>query len=340
MKHVAQNLKSAAFLLPLFVFYVLSLPNIGVAELLDRVVAIVNDDVITLSDLENQGSELFRSISAKTPAASLAEALQGAREEVLDALIENRLIAQKAKKTNVSVSPQELENAFQYMIEKSGLSRDAFIAKMKESGLPEPIYKEQLKSQVLQNKLVSADIRTKVVITDEEILDYYDTHYTSQVSKGGYYLLQMGFTWRDPQTPQAPPEVLRVNKLEAEKKAQKAYDLAKDGEDFKELAKKYSELPSAADGGDIGVFQLDEMAAYMQDAVRDLKPGELSEILETPEGYQFFELLNNDDGTIVIKTPLEQVKEDIRNKLYEERTKKAYAEWVTNLKDQAYIQKL
>ncbi len=340
MKHVAHSSRAAALLLPLLFFIFLLLPAIGSAELFDRVVAVVNNEVITLSDLENEGRELFRGISAKTPAASLAEELKGAREDVLNALIENRLISQKAKENHISVSPEELENAFQHMVSKSGLSTEDFLAKMKDSGMPEPIYKEQLKSQVLQNKLVSADIRSKVVITDDEILDYYDTHYTSQASKGGYYLLQMGFSWSDPHPPQAPPEVLRVNKLEAGKKAEKVHGLAKDGEDFKELAKKYSELPSASDGGDIGVFQLDEMAAYMQDAVKNLKPGEISEVIETPEGYQFFKLLNNQDGTIVVKTPLEQVKEEIRIKLYEQRMKKAYGEWVTALKNQAYIQKL
>lgn len=340
MKHVAHNLGLTAFLLPFLLLALLTFPAIGSTELLDRVVAVVNDEVVTLSEVEIEGQELFRGLSAKTPATSLPEALKNAREDVLDSLIERRLITQKAKEKNISVSADEVENAFQHMAGKSGLSAEGFLAKIKESGMTEPLYREQLKTQVLQNKLASADIRAKVVITDDDILDYYDTHYTSQSSKGGYYLLQMGFLWRDPQNPEAPPEVLRVNKLEAQKKAEEMHGLAKDGGDFKELAKKHSELPSASDGGDIGVFQLDEMATYMQDAVRDLKPGEISEVIETPEGYQFFKLLNSEDGTIVVKTPLEQVKGEIRGKLSEERMRKAYTEWITELKDQAYIQKL
>jgi len=340
MEPVAHNSSLKALLLRLFVLTLLILPTVSSAELLDRVVAVVNDEVITLSDLETEGQELFRNISAKTPAASLSETLKAAREDVLEALIEKHLISQKAQQNNISVSPDEVENAFQIMVGKSGLSADDFLAKMKNSGMTEPIYRGQLKSQVLQGKLVSADVRSKTVITDDEILDYYDTHYTSQTSKGGLYLLQIGFSWRDPKNPQAPLEVLRVNKLEAEKKAQKIHGLAKNGDDFKELAKKYSELPSAADGGDIGVFQIDEMAEYMRDGVKGLKSGEISEIIDTPDGYQFFKLLNNQDGAIVIKTPLEQVKEEIRSTLYEQRMKKAYDDWMTSLKDKAYIQKL
>ena len=82
------------------------------------------------------------------------------------------------------------------------------------------------------------------------------------------------------------------------------------------------------------------MAPYMQEAVKELQPGGISEIIETPEGYQFFKLLNSQDGTIVVKTPFEQAKEEIRKNLLEQRLQKAYGEWMNGLKDQAYIQKL
>lgn len=340
MKSVAYILGPTATLLLFFLFAIVLSPVICTAELLDRVVAVVNDDVITLSDLEKEGEKFYREISAKAPAESLAETLQKAREDVLNRLIEKHLIAQKAKANNISVSDDEAENTFQQMQKQSGLSATDFIAKLQAEGMTETSYKEQLKQQILQSKLVNTDVRSKIAITDDEILDYYDTHYTSQVSKGGLYLLQIGFSWRDTNNPDASDEVLRVNKLEAQKKAEEIHELAKNGEDFKELAKKYSNLPSATDGGDIGVFQLDEMAPYMQGAVKELKPGEISEIIDTPEGYQFFKLLNSQDGTIVIKTPLEQVKEEIRNILYDERLKKTYDEWLSNLKNQAYIQKL
>ncbi len=340
MKQTTYLQKLADHSLLVLLFILLFLPAKGSAELLDRVVAVVNDEVITLSDLENEGRALFQNISAKTPPESLQETLNAAREDVLDALIENRIVSQKAKEYNISVSPEEVQNAFERMVSKSGLSKEEFMAKMKESGMTEPAYREQLKYQVLQGKLVSADVRSRTVITDEEILDYYDTHYTSQVSKGGLYLLQIGFLWRDKANPDASPEVLRVNKLEAMKKAEEVLAMARDGKDFKELAKQYSELPSAVDGGDLGVFQIDEMAEYMRNGVQGLKPGEISEIIETPDGYQIFKLINNEDGTIVVKTPLEQVKEEIRNMLYEQRMKKSYDEWITGLKDKAYIQKL
>ena len=171
----------------LFLFFAtVPFPVLCSAELLDRVVAVVNEEVITLSDLEKEGERFYREIAAKTPAGSLPETLKKAREDVLDSLIEKRLIAQQAKAKNISVSKDEVEAAFQQMREQSGLSAADFLAKLQSEGMTEPAYREQLKNQVLQGKLVNADVRSKVVITDDDILDYYDTHYTSQVGGDGY----------------------------------------------------------------------------------------------------------------------------------------------------------
>ncbi|MBB5349168.1 SurA N-terminal domain-containing protein [Desulfoprunum benzoelyticum] len=338
MKQVAHaSIPARFFLLILFIFIV-STPHNGAAELVDRVVAVVNDDVITLSELEKEGERFYRDISAKTPATSLAETLQQAREHVLDRIIERRLIAQKAKAGNISVADAEVDAAFEQMLDQSRLSKPEFLARLKAEGLTETAYRENLRDQVLQSKVVNADVRSKVVITDEEILDYYDSRYTTQVSGGGFYLLQIGISW--PKGQDAPSEIGEADRNKARKEAEKVLEMARDGEDFKALARKYSSLPSAADGGDIGLFQLEEMAPSMQQAVKDLKPDEISDIIETPEGYQFFKLLNNEDGTIVVKTPLEQVKEEIRSSLYEQRLKKAYDEWLDNLQNEAYIQKL
>ena len=340
MKPVAHSSMPAAIAFLVLLCAVAFAPLNGTAELVDRVVAVVNDDVITLSELEKEGEPLYRNISAKTPSASLADTLQDAREHVLDQLIEKRLVAQKAKAANLSVSDAEVDAAFEQMLAQNKVSKDGFLARLKSEGVTETAYKEDLRGQILQGKLVNTDVRSKVVVTEEEILDYYDTHYTSQVSGEGYYLLQIGISWTDPQNSDAPAEVLRVNKLEAKQQAEKVLAMARDGEDFKDLARKYSTMPSAGDGGDIGIFQLDEMAPYMREAVQSLKPGEVSDIIDTPEGYQFFKLINSEDGTIVIKTPLEEVKDQIRNSLYEERLKEAYGTWLEELKNQAYIQKL
>ncbi|SHO49717.1 peptidylprolyl isomerase [Desulfopila aestuarii] len=326
------------FAITLF-FSALSLSHPVHAEMVDKIVAVVNDDVITLSDLEREGEPTFRKIAAKAPSDQLAPALAAARAEILETMIDKQLITQKAAAQKITVTDAEVDAAFANVMQRTHMTREQLLAKLDEAGVDEAIYKETLRTQILQNKLVGSDISSKIVITDDMVLDYYDTHYVSHAaapssttSEDGYYLLQIGCSFQG------------SNKNEARDRIQKAHNLVKAGEDFKAVARKFSDLPSRADGGDIGTFELDDMAANMRHAVAGLQAGEISEIIETPEGYQFFKLLSGGEvagpSNIVAKAPFEEVKDKIKQELFDQEMKKAYAQWVKELKDQAYIQKL
>jgi peptidyl-prolyl cis-trans isomerase SurA len=306
------------------------------AQVVDKVVAVVNDEVITLSELEEETAGLFRSITQSDPKKPILEAMEQAREISLNSMIERRLIKQKAKNYNVTVTDEDIETAYEKVRNDMSLNPTEFRQKLEKSGLTEESYRNKLKSQILQSRLLSYDVRSKIVVTDEMIREHYDEHYTSKVDKGSFYLLQIGCSWNKTDD----PEKLIVEKEETRKRTERIFELAKKGQDFKMLAEKFSELPSASDGGDIGIFTLDEMAPAMRDAVRTLKPGEISEIIETPIGCQFFKLMSEDENAIVVTAAFEAVKEEIREKIFEEKLKIAYSEWVKKLKEDAYIQRL
>lgn len=320
----------------LFVCIFIFLPLYLAAEVVDKVVAVINDEVITLSELEEETNSVFKSITKDNPGAPVSEALQKAREIALNGMIESHLIQQKAKKYNVIVTDDDVAGAYDKMRSGMSLSPEEFKHKLELSGLNEESYRNKLKEQILQSRLLSYDVRSKIIVSDEMILDYYDENYTSKVDAGSFYLLQIGMSW--PKT--ADPEQLAAAQKETRERTERVYKLAQSGQDFKSLAEKFSELPSASDGGDIGSFTLDEMARSMRDAVGSLQPGEISAIVETPSGYQFFKLLSGDKNAIVVTASYEAVKEEIREKIFEEKLKVAYAEWVKNLKEEAYIKKL
>ena len=100
------------------------------------------------------------------------------------------------------------------------------------------------------------------------------------------------------------------------------------GQAFKELARTFSNLPSAPDGGDIGLIKKDEMAPYMKDAILPMQPGEISQIIETDTTFQFFKLLSVTDGDVVIKVPFESVKDEIREILYNREMEEQYKAFV------------
>ncbi|MFT5729071.1 MAG: peptidyl-prolyl cis-trans isomerase SurA [Desulforhopalus sp.] len=337
MKHLPQasKMKTYAQCCIVALFFWLQTSVNSTAEMVDKIVAVVNDDIITLSELENETTGIYKTLANNKSPENLLEAMDEARELALNKMIDRTLMEQKAKQFNLSVSEAEIDSAFERTKSNMSLDSSQFRQKLKKSGLSEEQYRNQLRDNILQSKILSVDVRSKIVITDEMVLDYYDQHYTSRVNQGDYYLLQMGFSWKED-----PQKDLEQSKNKTLKIAKRIHNLVTGGQDFKTLAKKFSDLPSASDGGDIGIFTLDEMAPAMQSAVKDLKPGELSSIIELQSGYQFFKLLSGEDEAIVVTSSLESSKGEIRDKLYESKMKEAYKVWVKNLKESAYIQKL
>ncbi len=310
------------------------------AELVDRVVAIVNDDVITMSEVNDAGKVFFKKITESAPASQVGDALRRARTEVLNSLIDKRLIAMEAEKQHISISDEEVRAAAKQILANNNMTKEMLDAQLGQMGMSYEAYLDTIRNQILQTKLVNYEVRSRLIITDDMVLDYYDTHYTKHVSDGGYYLLQMGFLWGQDTKDTDSAAARYADKMDAKKRAERVHELVANGQDFRLLAEKFSDLPSATDGGDIGVFQIDEMAEYMKNAVLPLQAGGLSDIVETPSGYQFFKLLSSQDGQIVVQAAFTSVKEEIREKLYEEQLKQQFDKWVTKIKEEAYIKRL
>lgn len=306
----------------------LSSPMLLHADLVDRIVAVVNDDIITFSDLNNQGKPFFKRIREQAPPHEVDDALLAARQEMLSSLIDKLIIEQRAQQLGILVSEDEVDNAFENILARNNTTRENFSKELKIMGGSEKAYRDSLKNQILQSKLINYEIRSKIVITEEKIKEYYTQNYTQKTVEGAYHILQMGFTWGEEQS-----------KEEAAQKAADIRSMVIDDGNFRELAKKFSNLPSAADGGNIGVFKKDELAPYMKRAILDLQPGQISPVVETPSGYQFFKLLSN-KGNVKAQASYESVKDEIKNILYQQETESQYQKWVTELRGQAYIKKL
>ena len=298
--------------------------------MVDRVVAIVNDDVITFTDLNREGAALFRRITQEAPPEQVERTLLKAREEILSNLIDKLIVAQRAKKLGISVENQEVDNAIRIIIERNKTTAEKFWQQMTLMGSNEQDYREIIRSQILQEKLIDYEIRSRVVVTEERIREFYEKNYAQKMQEDAYHILQMGFVWK---------ENTQVAKDDARRRAEEARQQALAGQDFRTLARQYSDLPSAADGGDIGVFKKSEMAAHMKAGLSGLQAGQISAIQETSAGYQFFKLLS-DRGDVGLQDSYETVKEQIRRRLYEEALNSQFQKWVKELRDQAYIKKI
>lgn len=318
--------------LTLLLFF--SVSNHAQAELVDRVVAVVNSEVILLSELQSETQAIHSRIQDEVPLEEQEEAIIAAEDQALDSIIDKKLINQKAQEARVSVNDKEIDRAVANVQQRAHLSEEEFVTELRKSGLSLATYRDNVRSQLLQRKIVNYDIRTKIVISDSMVRDYYDKEYTVQTTAGEFYLLQIGFLWD--QNSKKPAAA----KAQAKKETDRIHKLAVSGTDFGGLATKYSQLPSASEGGDIGSFTIDDMSPQMVDAISPLSAGDVSKIIETSSGYQFYKVLSGTGNSEVSKAPYEKVKETIRATLFEKEMQNAFSEWVTSLKEDAYIQKM
>lgn len=301
-------------------------------EIIDRIVAIVNDEVISLAELEAEGRPVFLRLMGKIAPADQPAAIKQARRDTLESMINALLIRQQATSLGINVDKAEVDRAIQGIIDKNNISREQLLHDLGRIGTTEPEYKKSIERQIIEARLVNREVRSKVVVTDAMVQDHYDHHYVDQNAPAGYALLQMGFTWDE--------EGGSAAREEATQRVERIRKLVLDGGDFQELARAHSDMPSARNGGDIGTFSTNELTPYMHDAILPLNPGEISQVVDTEAGFQFFKLISVNEGGVVAKAPLDAVKEEIRATLYEQEGEKLYKAWIEQLQDKAQIKKM
>lgn len=322
---------------PFLAFFLLSfliiIPPATAEQLVDRIVAVVNDEVITLSELEREAAPTIEKIKEQVPEAEQEQTIKKARLDILRSMIDEKLLLQRAKERNMEVGDQEIDAAMERIAQDNNLTMDQFKKELLKTGLTEQQYRATLKKQILRSKLLAFDIRSKVVITNEQVEAYYRSMNRGETAPvGGYHILQFGSTWGE--------NGRSATREEALKRAEQLREMVLAGENFADIAKQYSDLPSAKDGGDVGFLEKEEMADYMRDAISSLKPGEVSKVIETPAGFQFFKLLASNRDGVVTQPPLADVREEIRAELYDQELKKKFDSWVRELRENSYVEEL
>lgn len=306
--------------------------NIAAGEIVDKVVAVVNDDIITLSELNEEGEAMYRRIHEQVPSGQVEETMRQAQKQILSELIDQLLISQRAAQRNIDVDETEIDAAIDRILMRNNTSVEQFREELAKMGTNEKNYRKKLRNQILRSKLISYEIRSKIVITDRQIQEFYHKKYSNIMTEEGYHLLQFGCSWGENGRSGSPEE--------AHMRAIQLRDMVLGGSNFNDLAKEYSDLPSAGDGGDIGFFAKEELADYMWEAIQGLHPGDISNIILTPSGYQFFKLISSKQGNVVTQAPLESVSEEIRAQLYEQELEEKFDSWVKQLRQHSYVEEL
>ena len=287
------------------------------SQLLDRIVAVVNDDVITLSELKEAVKQLTH----------LSDPSPEIKRRVLEDLINNRLAAQQAEKLGIEVKDEEIEMAVQELLKQNGITLEGLKEDLAKEGLSYEEYKNWLKQQIIKTKLISLEVQGKVTVTEEEMMRYYKTHQNEYEGYTEFHLRHILLSF-----PNAPEEEEKIKQMQTEIIKQ-----LQSGVSFAALAQEYSQAPTAEEGGDLGWIKEKDLVLEIKIALKPLKPGEFTPWLKTKMGYQLVQLVEKKQ---ILAKPFAEVKKDIYQILYRQKVEERYKRWLEQLREKAYIKVL
>lgn len=296
-------------------------------QLLDRVVAVVNDEAITQSELDSLLRPLYEQYRKEWKGHALLQRLHEARQKLLNQLIEDRLVFQEAKTRGIEVDPFEVDQMYAEF--RKQFPNDGELEKaMRAEGLHESALKERLRRQVVVRRLHDEEIRSKVVVSPLEVENYWREHPEEFSSAEGLRVRSLTIK------KSAEAEAKGLTDEPAREKIEELRRRIAAGEDFGQLAREHSEDARAAEGGLSDWIERGAMIPVIDDVIFRLKVGEISQWVETPMGYHLFRVEEKREG----KQPtFEEVRDQVFSLLYRREMEKRFQEWMGELKQSAYI---
>lgn len=296
-------------------------------ELLDQVIAVVNDEPITQSELDVLLRPLYEQYRQEFQGEELVMRINDARRKLLNQLIEDRLVIQEATKKEIHVDAAEVDedmDKFKARFPNETAMEDL----LKEQGISLNDIRKKLEKQAMMRQLHNQEIRAKVVVSPMEIEEYYKQNAT-----------------KFDQEPRIKVRSITVKKSyeardkgivdeEAKMKIAEIRKRLLSGEDFGVLAKQFSEDVQAANSGLSDWIPHGSMIPVIDEVIFSLKLGEISQVIETPMGYHLFRVEEKEPS---IKHTLEDVRDKIFGELYQQKSEARFNEWMQELKRNAYI---
>jgi len=279
----------------------------------DRVVAVVNDEIITMSDLQRE--EMLRKHEAKQD-----------DRLVLEDMIDRKLQMAAAKRGGMDVTDKELTEALADIMSRNKLDSKQFEAALAKEGLTLEQYRSELREQMTLSRVFNKYVRSGVAIDEAEARTFYQNNLKTYSSPDEIRVRQIFLPM--------PENATNDQEAEIRDEALRIYERAKKGEDFIRLVREVSKGVTAKQDGDLGFMRREHMLPEIEEAVRTLKTGEIAGPIKFAGGYNVIKL--EEIRTPVL--PFEKVKEDIMKSLYEQKVENTYRSWLQTLRSDSHIE--
>ena len=295
-------------------------------EVVDRVIAVVNDDVLTKYELDSTVELILKRNEQNIRPEDREKIAAEARKALLDRMIEDLLLRQEARRLGIAVREEELTATIQEALAKRNLSIDNLQEALIRDGMNYEKYREATRSDMIKARILQREIRPRVSVTNEEIGAFYQEHRDEYEGKLRVRLLMIAIP--------VPAESDEATQAAQRAKAEAILKRIRAGEYFEALANENSTGPQRT-GGDIGYVEKGSMNPIIEEVAFNLKPGEVSGVIETPQGFYIVKALDKRGGGSL---SLKATRAEIEERLYAEKMEKKYTEWLAEKRQKAHIE--
>jgi peptidyl-prolyl cis-trans isomerase SurA len=302
---------------------------IGEGKVVEEIIARVNNQIITSSELEKARSAAVEEAQQECSGRCTPEQLQVAVEDrqkfALRDLIDQSLLAQRGKDMGVNVEGEVVKQLDQFRIQNKFDSIEKLESAVTKEGLNWDDFKNNIRNKFLTQEVIRREVGSHITIGREDAMKYYEAHKKEFVKPEQVALRAI--------------EISTAGKTDSElsdlkKKAEDMLRRIKDGEDFATLAKRFSDGSTAQQGGYLGVYKRGELSKQLEDQVFAMKKNQLTDVIETKQGYLILQVLERyEEG----EQPFEKVENEIMDHLYSERMEPALREYLKTLREQSYV---
>jgi peptidyl-prolyl cis-trans isomerase SurA len=296
----------------------------------EEIVARVNNEIITREDLAKAHLSLegeARDSCAKCSPEQVRELVASKDKDLLRDLIDQSLLTQRAKDAGINVDGDVIKRLDAIRQQNKLPTMEALEAEITKSSQDFEDFKTQLRNQLLTQELIRKEVGSKIIVSHEDIVKYYNDHKSEFVRPQTVVLREIFVSTEG--KPDADIPALK-------KKAEGLRDrVLNNGEDFGAMAKRYSDSPTAPQDGDLGVFQRSQLDPKIAEKVFALNRSQMTDVMETKTGFEILQVRERYDAG---EQPLDKVEPEISNKLYESKMEPGMRAYLTTLREDSYLQ--
>jgi len=299
------------------------------AELVDRVAAVVNNEIITLSEVEKRAAPELARVDQDSPGPDRAQKRAATLKKVLDTMIDEKLVDNELKELKVSIGDKEVDAAIEEVKKSYNLNDEQLQQAVTREGYTMADYREQMRKQIGRYKLIAEKVRKNVKVSDADVQSEYDRMTRAEGEDYEVHVRHILI---------AVPRNASAQQVEqARRKAAAVAEEARQaGVDFADLAKKRSEGSSSSDGGDLGFFKRGTMVPEFERVAFNLKSGEVSDPVRTQFGWHVLKL---EEIRKLGMKPLAEVRPEIEERLRRAQADRLQAQYMETLRNAAVVEK-